>query len=268
LQTINAFPSFAPSFSSSPTALPFNDQSNWYSISSSDNGNVIAAIPGSAQQFFEVFTFSSGTWSRTQISLAAVNSNVMPASVAVSGDGSTLAIGLLNDCGSAGTVAIWSVSALLANPTSPSSSVIYANPPTSLNSQSQYFGDFISLSVDGTIITIGDDGLGSVYIYTLVSGSYSLSSTIAQPATYNSFAQGVNYAPSSNTILIGGGTSSQNQFALASPTGSILLTGSGLAASNLASNSVSSSPSISRNGKVIVVGGQPGVNSLLVYQSS
>jgi len=249
-----------PSFtvSGSATSVWASDYCTSFSVASSGDGLTLATIPntGSSSYCVEICTFSSG-WACSCWSF----SNCFAATgIALSNDGSTLAVGFANPLGNS-FVNVYDVSGLIADPGSYS--------PCTISGSTYTFGDFVSVADDGSVVVVADDGNNVVYIYNYVDGSYELGSTINAPESSTSFAQGVDYASTSGSLIVGGATSDGNQFFLYDSDGDVQFSAPAATTGGLAAGSgclpSDSSPAVSRNGQVVAVQ-DPSNNYMWVYQ--
>ncbi len=125
--------------------------------------------------------------------------------VALSGDGTTLAVRAYGASGDQGTVHVY-VGGAGGFPAAPTATL--ADPDSAAISSDQY-GFSIALSADGATLAVGANGAsgnrGVVYVYTRAGGAYSLTTTLTDPGTadYDTFGFAVTLSADGATLAVG-----------------------------------------------------------------
>ena len=188
------------------------------SVSLSGDGSAITATTP-VSSVAHVFTLPPGSeWedvsmgSRVQPSGRDIGAN-LGASVSVSADGSTIAVGARNEARSTGAAYVFTrPSGGWGRADSPPSGVRLAAPDGAVG---DWFGESVSVSADGSIIAVGAHGdddngetSGSVYVFTRPSGGWSLSAssakvTASDGAEGDTFGFAVSVSGDGSTIVVG-----------------------------------------------------------------
>ena len=188
------------------------------SVSLSGDGSAITATTP-VSSVAHVFTLPPGSeWedvsmgSRVQPSGRDIGAN-LGASVSVSADGSTIAVGARNEARSTGAAYVFTrPSGGWGRADSPPSGVRLAAPDGAVG---DWFGESVSVSADGSIIAVGAHGdddngetSGSVYVFTRPSGGWSLSAssakvTASDGAEGDVFGFAVSVSGDGSTIVVG-----------------------------------------------------------------
>ncbi len=142
----------------------------------------------------------SGTWTQIARVASGVASSHFSNSIAISPDGTTLAVGAANENSNIGAAYIYqSVSGTWTQMARVTSGV-----------GSGYFAGSIYLNLDGTIAVIGTDNENAAYIYQNVSGTWTQIARVTSSVTGNGFGQSVSLSSDGTIALIGAPSENTN----------------------------------------------------------